>query len=64
MNSHKKKVGNPQITVRLDPELKAQLDAHAKNRGLGLATLMRMLAVEDMNKSNVNLQKNTETLEK
>jgi len=57
MNSQKR-MGNPQITVRLEPELKKKLDAHAKSRGLGLATLMRMLAVEDMNKSNGSTQEN------
>ena len=34
------------ISVRLDDEVRATLDAEAKERGIGLATLLRQLAAD------------------
>jgi GNAT superfamily N-acetyltransferase len=36
----------PPISVRLDDDVRTTLEAEAKSRGIGLATLLRQLAAE------------------
>ena len=48
--STKKETRNPVFQMRIEPELKARFVAEAERRGLPLASWMKMLAMDELNR--------------